>query len=98
VDCYKCKFRGSVVGSAHSSCKILKQISDKEKTEQLEFMLAMGQVTLTNGENEPLVKLNPHGVKNGWAIWPINFDPVWIESCVFFKNKEETVNENTNGI
>lgn len=28
-----------------------------------------------------LVDLNPHGVKHGWATWPIDFDPVWVESC-----------------
>ncbi len=30
---------------------------------------------------EILVKLNPHGVRNGWALWPFNFDQIWIEEC-----------------
>lgn len=34
------------------------------------------------------VKLNPHGVKMGWAYWPLNFDPVWIESCDGFEAQE----------
>ena len=34
------------------------------------------------------VALNPHGVKHGWAYWPLNFDPIWIESCDSFKQKE----------
>ena len=25
--------------------------------------------------------VNDHGVKNGWFIFPFNFDPIWAESC-----------------
>lgn len=24
---------------------------------------------------------NPHGVARGWAAWPYNFDPIWLEEC-----------------
>lgn len=24
---------------------------------------------------------HPHGIARGWFRWPINFDPVWLESC-----------------
>jgi len=30
-----------------------------------------------------------HGIKQGWFLWPINFDPVWLESCDGFKHKNE---------
>jgi hypothetical protein len=30
----------------------------------------------------------PHGICNGWFIWPINFDPVWLENCDGFESKE----------
>ena len=82
--CYECKFKGSVPGSAHSSCNVIKQTSD-EKAFELEMLLATNQVTLVNElTNEPIVKLNEHGVRMGWASWPIDFDPVWVESCGFF--------------
>jgi hypothetical protein len=29
---------------------------------------------------------NPHGIKKGWFIWPLNFDPVWLESCDGFSD------------
>lgn len=35
------------------------------------------------------VKVNAHGFRNGWAYWPLDFDPVWIESCDCF-NKPPT--------
>jgi hypothetical protein len=28
-----------------------------------------------------IVGLSPHGVANGWACWPLNFDKIWIEHC-----------------
>lgn len=35
------------------------------------------------------VKGNPHGIRSGWFLWPLNFDPVWLESCDGFSDKEE---------
>lgn len=33
-------------------------------------------------------RLNPHGVRSGWANWPINFDPMWVGDCQYFVSKE----------
>jgi hypothetical protein len=55
----------------------------------LEILLSSHQVQLTNKEtNEPLVKMDDHGIRNGWASWPIDFDPIWVENCVFETKKE----------
>ena len=32
------------------------------------------------------VKGNEHGIRNGWFIWPLNFDPVWLVSCDGFSD------------
>ncbi len=29
-----------------------------------------------------------HGEKNGWFQYPINFDPIWLNYCDGFKEKE----------
>ena len=34
------------------------------------------------------VKLIRHGVMHGWARWPFDFDPVWIEACNGYTAKE----------
>ena len=90
TNCYDCKFRGNVLGSAHSRCNLLSSTcSDDSKVFELEILLSTHRVQLTNKEtNEPLVKLNNHGIVNGWASWPIDFDPVWVEGCVFETKKE----------
>ena len=36
---------------------------------------------------------NPHGISNGWFMWPFNFDPAWLESCDGFEAKEDKKNE-----
>jgi hypothetical protein len=92
--CYKCRFRGEVPGSAHSSCRVITEnTSNKEKAMELEILLASHQVEMTvkntgEPEGEPVVKLNEHGVKNGWAAWPLDFDPIWVQDCRFFTEKE----------
>jgi len=32
---------------------------------------------------------NPHGIKNGWFRWPVNFDPIWLVSCDGFSIDEK---------
>jgi hypothetical protein len=31
-----------------------------------------------------------HAIKMGWAMWPRNFDPAWLEKCQYFTEKEKT--------
>jgi hypothetical protein len=35
------------------------------------------------------IKGAEQGVRNGWFIWPVNFDPVWLISCDGFASPEE---------
>ena len=35
------------------------------------------------------VKGDDYGIKNGWFMWPFNFDPVWLESCNQFKELKD---------
>lgn len=77
-NCYTCKHRGEVHGSAHSSCKALE--------EHAEFYL-MWYIQQVEGQTENL-KLNPHGILNGWAFWPVDFDPCWVDHCNFYESNE----------
>ena len=87
MNCYDCKFRGPVAGSGHSCCNIV------PVHQQFQLYLAYLQgkqlmVIRKPGEDPiPALKLDPHGVKKGWAMWPINFDPVWVSECQFFTSK-----------
>lgn len=38
---------------------------------------------------EAKVSGNKHGIKSGWFFHPFNFDPIWLEECDGFENKEK---------
>lgn len=33
------------------------------------------------------VKGSKHGIQKGWFFWPFNFDPIWVEECDGFEDK-----------
>lgn len=41
------------------------------------------------------VVCNEYGIRAGFAIWPCNFDPTWIEHCDGFEAIEHSVDERT---
>lgn len=72
MNCDSCKHRRNLTWSAHSAC-------GHPKANALFVMLP---------QNNPLgIKQNPHGVRNGWCLWPIEFDPLWIDACNGFEEK-----------
>ncbi len=94
--CYDCKYRGTIPGSCHSRCNLIQEAANSagepEQGPRLEMLIALGSATLGNADTgEELIKLDPHGVANGWAAWPVDFDPVWVNECPFFtiKSKKE---------
>lgn len=81
-NCYECIHRRTVPGDAHSECA-------HPITEP--FGAASGIV----GMGDVLgIVANPHGVRSGWFLWPVNFDPVWLESCNGFESKKKDPDEN----
>lgn len=34
------------------------------------------------------IRANFHGIRNGWFVWPVNFDPRWLENCDGFTPNE----------
>jgi len=38
---------------------------------------------------DPTMTGNPHGVRSGWFLYPLNFDPVWKEKlCKTYEEKK----------
>lgn len=75
-DCYKCKYRKEVPGSAHSSCSAL----NTELSLALLCALGLGDriPSATNPDGVDVITFDPVGVFNGWCLFPANFDPVWV--------------------
>jgi hypothetical protein len=77
-NCYKCIHRGTVPGDAHSCCKY-----PGNKTGMFDMFIQPA-----NNAEKLNIKADPHGVRNGWFMWPVNFDPVWLLNCDGFEEKE----------
>jgi hypothetical protein len=88
--CYKCKHRGEVMGSHHSTCNHPEVANDKQDSLAglMAIFASVGRVPAVNVGTEKLnIKANAHGIKSGWFNWPFNFDPVWLESCNGYEEK-----------
>ena len=87
--CYSCEYRGTIPGDAHSCCNHPDSGSNDPMLQLLSIMASVGRVSpMVGGAAEKMgVQLNPHGVRNGWANWPGNFDPIWVEECKSYKPK-----------
>lgn len=91
-NCYNCPFRRDVPGDAHSSCMhpIVEKAMKSQGLLVFELMIMVGVATpILKGLT---IKGNPHGIQNGWFMWPCNFNPTWIEECSGYTPKEQDDN------
>lgn len=74
--CYGCKYRKDIPGDAHSSC-------EHPKASFYSWMYVMSLPELTEDLVIPPlnIKANINAIKKGWFMWPLNFDPAWLETC-----------------
>lgn len=89
-DCYKCKFRGEVAGSCHSSCHhpAFKQVHSDPLLGMMAIFGSVGRVPPLRVTSEGCkVEGNSHGIRRGWFNHPLDFDPVWLQSCTGFEAK-----------
>lgn len=77
-NCYSCIHRGTIPGDAHSCCHY-----PGNKTGMFDLFIQPA-----NNAEKLNIKAHPHGVRNGWFMWPVNFDPVWLLNCDGFQEKE----------
>jgi hypothetical protein len=83
-NCYSCKHRHNLPGDAHSCClHPTTGLTNNNVIENLISVMMHG-----NPASEMGVTLNAHGVNNGWAFFPANYDPIWVESCACHELKE----------
>jgi hypothetical protein len=86
--CYKCKHHGHVANSRHSSCRHPEAQRIVQSGETL-MALMKGYVEKSRVNQVTAIKVEaePHGIQNGWFVWPFNFDPLWLKSCNGFEEE-----------
>ena len=95
--CYDCIWRETVPGSVRSSC----HHPSTAVVHTDPFAQAVGMFGKRAGvgiiptaaalfaAEELGVSGVPRGVAKGWFLWPVNYDPMWLESCTGFEPKPE---------
>ncbi len=85
-NCHKCIHSKKIPGDVHLECAHPKIVDNPLKS-----MIALCGVGSSMGQElttELNIKANSHGIKNGWFLWPINFDCAWLENCDGYEEKE----------
>lgn len=86
MNCHECKHRGEVVGSVHSSCRH-PDIPEYDPVDRL-LVLAKRVTAVDSVTAQKFgITVNEHGLLNGWANWPLDFDHIWISGCERFEEK-----------
>lgn len=77
-NCHQCKHHRRIPGDAHIGC-------DHPEAHVIGLMavITFAEASYKSGL---AVKLSRHGVDQGWAMWPVNFDPIWLLECNRFEH------------
>uniref|UniRef100_A0A6H1ZVD5 Uncharacterized protein n=1 Tax=viral metagenome TaxID=1070528 RepID=A0A6H1ZVD5_9ZZZZ len=82
-DCYQCKWRRPLAGSAHSSCAHpnYAPAANDSLAQAMAIFASVGRTAPQQADCKLNVKGNPRGIRMGWFNWPWSFDPTWLISC-----------------
>ncbi len=73
-NCYQCKHRRNISGSAHIACGLIEGASALLIAAQM----STGFGLTIQKDGVDLIEFNPVGIRGGWCFWPVNFDPTWV--------------------
>lgn len=90
-NCSTCKYSNTILGDAHLSCNhsaitedmnvmqriLQRMINDEYSTNPTQLVV----------NSVPLQEWNESGVRQGYVLFPLNFDPRWLEYCLLYNNK-----------
>jgi hypothetical protein len=95
-NCYACQFRHSIPGDAHSECRAPGSSVLRSMDFMVKALAAPPEgdlvVAFDKGPGGPAMTIgfDVYGVQQGYAIWPLNFDPLWLKQCTAFSPKVAT--------
>lgn len=93
-DCYSCRYRRELPGSCHSRCMHPNTLRVHANPTAGMVALLGKRTGLTSMPLTPEARaLNvvgtEYGVRAGFFIWPVNYDPTWLERCDGFEPIEQ---------
>lgn len=93
MDCFSCIHKDFVPGSTHVICRhpFNDRIFKSRQGMIILLQLATKGFTVQLTPKELNLKLNSSGIKGGWCNYPFDFDPIWIENCDGFEEKNDKI-------
>lgn len=91
--CWSCRYRGEVPGSAHSRCEhpaTAEEFHDNNAMQAIGILGRHSGITTVPSRAAVTLRISGaiQGIAHGWFIWPLNFDPTWLDHCDGFTPKE----------
>jgi hypothetical protein len=88
-NCYDCKWRGAIAGDTNSRCNhpANDEIVNNPFAQVFGIIASVGRIGPVKVDTGLHVTGEPDGIKNGWFVWPISFDPLWLKTCDGFEQK-----------
>lgn len=86
MDCSNCKFVKNLPSTHHKACGVLNNF-----TLEIAVLAGKAEIQISNKDGSdprPAVEVSNWGKAHGWADWPLQFDPIWIDKCAFFTKNE----------
>lgn len=92
IYCKDCKHKTILHHTHHISCNFIN--SQEHKFALFGFLIEFGTIPLNISikiekvqYTIPFIEIDLHGLKNGWANWPLEFDPIWIKCNIGVKRE-----------
>ena len=92
-NCYDCIHRRSLAGDAHSACHhpAFEKVHDEPLLKIAALFASVQRQPPFQFKSKACVVVgSEHGIRSGWFNHPLNFDPVWLESCNGFESEKGT--------
>lgn len=87
MNCHECQHARPIPGNAHIQC-------GHPRMARGDKLMAL-MVVMQSGEFKPFgMTFSAHGIKSGWCNWPLEYDPIWVNSCNQFQGKA-VINDET---
>ena len=89
--CSTCKYSGTISGDAHLCCNHPAIIDDRNTMQRILQSMSNNMYN-TNPtrlviNDIPFQEWDESGIRQGYVIFPFNFDPRWLKYCLLYNNK-----------
>lgn len=79
----------------HSKGEVKRMLKDENCYKCAHWRDIPGDAHSRCNNHTAIVEGDEYGIRSGWFMWPLNFDPVWLRACNGFSSDEKDRNAPT---